>query len=117
MRLSQTCESKLKLRDAEELEVLLFEEGHSMPNALGEDCLEVRTKRRVRVARREERLGHIRERRARVPEDSRPLLDLLEEVLRVERGVTIKVQSSQTLKQWRKGMNTYAVPCQTCILG
>lgn len=85
---SEACASPRKLGEAEELEVLLLEERDSVPDALREDRLEVRAECRVRVARGEERLRHIRERRARVPEDSRPLLDLLEEVLREQRRVT-----------------------------
>ena len=80
--------SEVTLRETEELQVLLLEERHRVPDALREDRLEVRAESRVRVARGEERLRHVRERRARVPKDGRPLLDLLKEVLREQRRVT-----------------------------
>jgi hypothetical protein len=61
-------------------------------DALGEDRLEVRAKGRVGVARRQVRLRDVRNGRRGVVEDGRPLLDLLEEVLRVQRRVTVQRQ-------------------------
>lgn len=77
------------LRDAEEFEVLLLEQRDGVADVLREDRLEHRAERGVRVSAREVRLGHVRDRRARVVEHRGPLLDLLPEVLRVERGVTM----------------------------
>ena len=93
-----------------------------MADPLRKDRLEVGAERRVRIPAREVRLRRVRDRRARVPEHRRPLLDLLEEVLREERRVAIiraTIVSSQPVfrPQIIKGKGAYAVPCQTCIFG
>ena len=88
-----------------------------MADALGKDGLEPWTKRRVGVACGEEGLADVGDRCCWVTEDGRPLLDLFIEVLWEERGVA----SDSINKLWvaRGGLTacTYAVPCQTCILG
>ena len=75
------------LRNAQELEVLLLEERDGVADALGEDRLEVGAVGRVRVATGQVGLGDVGDGVARVAEDRRPLLDLLEEILGVERRV------------------------------
>ena len=79
--------SMLFLRDAQELEVLLLVERDGVADTLGEDRLEARAERRVRVTTGQVRLGHVRLRCSRIAEDRRPLLNLLLVVLRVEGGV------------------------------
>ena len=88
-----------------------------MADALGQDRMEVRAERRVRVTGGEERLRHVADGRGRVVEDGRPLLDLLVEVLREERGVAVR--GGQSAPSVPKGTSerTHAVPCQTCIRG
>ena len=98
LKLNTHCKSRANtvqpvLCDPEELEVLLLEQGHGVADALREDRLEVGPKRRVRVPAGQVRLGRVRDGRARVPEHRRPLLDLLEEVLREERRVAVQSQA------------------------
>lgn len=103
------------LGDPQELQVLLLEQRDRVANALGKNRLEVGAVRRVRVPAREIRLGHVRDGRAGVPEDGRPLLDRLVEVLRIEGRITAITTSVSAAK--REAQNTHAVPCQTCIFG
>ena len=77
------------LRKTEELEVLLLERRNRVPDTLREDGLETRAKGGVRVTGWQVRLADVRNGRGGVIEDGCPLLDLLEEVLRVERGVAV----------------------------
>lgn len=84
-----------RLRDTEELEVLLLVERHGVADALGEDRLELGAERGVVVAAREAGRGRVRDGRARVPEHGRPLLHLLVEVLRRERRVAASKPSKK----------------------
>ncbi len=77
------------LRDTQELEVLLLKERHGVADTGSKDSLEVRTEGRVVVIAAEGRFSDVREGCRRVVEDGCPLLDLFEEVLRVECGITV----------------------------
>ena len=76
------------LCDTQELKVLLFKERHGVSNSRSKNSLEIRSERSVVVIATEVGLCDVRERSRWVVEDSRPLLDFLEEVLREECGVT-----------------------------
>jgi hypothetical protein len=85
-----------------------------MADLLSEDSLEFGTigGGAVTVQRT---VGYVGSRSLGVPEDVGPFLDLLEEVLRIESGVTERV--SELILDARLKGATYAVPCQTCIFG
>ena len=92
--------------------------GHRVPHALRKDRLKVGPVGRARVPRQRV-IRRVRARALGVAEDVGPLLDLLVEVLRVERRVPAITQSAPrvTPHPTPGGKNTHAVPCQTCIFG
>ena len=93
---------------AEPVEHIICLLGDGMADALGEDRLDVRTKRRARVSG-ERVICPVRCRGLRNPEDVGPLLDVLPEVLWIQRSVA--VNGSVSGRAWYAG-KTYAVPCQ-----
>ena len=89
--------------------------GHRVPHALRKDSLKVGPVGRARVSR-ERVIRRVCAGALGVAEDVGPLLDLLVEVLRVERRVT-RIVRGISMWLWRKRLSTHADPCQTCIFG
>ena len=87
--LTTAAASCCRLCNAKELEVLCLESWDSVANTLSKNSLEAGTVRGVRVSGRKIALTDIGDWRRWVIEDGRPLLDLLEEVLRVKSGIPI----------------------------